>query len=114
MRTSTRSPPYLPLMTGLPHVKQSNKVLWRSVVGSATRILLAGTAGLRELAEQLVGLLFFRQRLVEELGGVLHAQLQRERLEGAVAGDLVMLHRLRRGDQAGIERFAARILKGLS
>src|SRR5690349_4839021 len=66
-------------------------------------VYLAG----RELAQLLVGRFFLAQRLLEETACVAEAELVGPGRECAVARDLVVLHGLRRRDQAGIERLAA-------
>src|SRR3546814_17749332 len=68
---------------------------------------LAVHRALGELGEEHVGLLLLLQGLVKQLGGLVHAELLRPRLEGAVAGDLVMLDGLGNGDQHGVEHLAA-------
>src|SRR3546814_2055107 len=68
---------------------------------------LAVHRALGELGEEHVGLLLLLQGLVKQLGGLVHAELLRPRLEGAVAGDPVMLDGLGSGDQPGVEHLAA-------
>src|SRR5581483_2760163 len=51
----------------------------------------------------LVGRLFLVQRLVEEGGNVAVAELLRPGDQRAIAGHLVMFHRLRRGDERRVE-----------
>src|SRR6185437_8563091 len=58
----------------------------------------------RDLAQGFVGLFLFRERLVEQFDRVLEAKLVSPRLERTVTRDFVVLDRLRRRQQAGIER----------
>ena len=65
-------------------------------------LLVRGTLG--DLGEELIGLLLLLERLVEELRSVIHAELHRPALQRTVAGNLIMLDRLRAGKETGIER----------
>src|SRR4051812_2663343 len=67
---------------------------------------------LGEFRQQLVGVLFLDERLLEERRRVVHPELLRPSEERAVARDLVVLDGLRRGDQAGVERLSAFELLG--
>src|ERR1700730_6560373 len=57
----------------------------------------------RKFGEGLVGLLLFRESGVQELDGLLEAEFGGPSLERAVAGDFIMLDRLRCSQQTGIE-----------
>jgi hypothetical protein len=57
---------------------------------------------LGELCERLVGFLFYRERLIEEADRIIQAKLLCPCAQCAVARDLAMLDRLRRGKQAGV------------
>ena len=56
-----------------------------------------------KLGQRLVGLLLLGQRLVEQLDRILHAELGSPGLQRAVAGNLIVLDRLSRREQAGVE-----------
>src|SRR3954469_10247375 len=58
---------------------------------------------LGELSQLLVGALLFLEDAVEDAGAVRTAELLCPGRERAVAGDLVMLDRLRRGEQRRVE-----------
>src|ERR1700722_1211207 len=57
-----------------------------------------------QFGQRVVGLLLFGERLVQELDRVLQVELCSPRLERAVTRNLIVLHGLRSGEQAGIER----------
>ena len=57
----------------------------------------------RKLAQRAVGVLFFLERSIEQLDGVLVTKLVRPGLQSAVTRNFVMLDGLRRGKQAGVE-----------
>src|SRR6478609_237699 len=57
-----------------------------------------------ELGQRVIGRLFLVQRRLQQPCGVLHAELLGPGAQGAVAGDLVVLDRLRGCEQAGVER----------
>src|SRR5262249_50396937 len=65
----------------------------------------------RDLRQRLVGRLLFLQRGFQQLRGIRQAELLRPRPQRAVARDLVVLHRLRRRQQAGVERGRALLLR---
>ena len=71
-------------------------------------LLVGGRIG--EGRQGFVGLGFFLKRRVEQLGGVGHPEHFGPALEGAVAGDLVVLDRLGGRDQTGVERRRALVL----
>src|SRR5690348_7677740 len=58
----------------------------------------------------MVGLPFFVESLLQQIGVVLKAELARIRAHGAVAGDLVMLDVLRFGNKSGVEHIRLWIL----
>jgi len=60
-------------------------------------------SGAAQLGQQLVRLRLLSQCLIEELDRVLVDELQGPSLHGAVAGHLIVLDGLRRGEQAGGE-----------
>src|SRR3954465_239036 len=57
-----------------------------------------------ELGQGVIGRLFLVQRRLQQLCRVLHAELLGPGAQRAVAGDFVMLDRLRGCEQAGVER----------
>ena len=59
---------------------------------------------LRELGERFVGLLFLAERRLQKLHRLVQAELCGPRFECPLAGDLVMLDRLRRREEACISR----------
>src|SRR3954470_16166604 len=61
---------------------------------------------LGEVGEDLVRVLLLNERLLDQTLRFREAQLLGPREQGAVAGDLVMLHRLSRRDQTGIRSLA--------
>ena len=65
---------------------------------------------LRDLAQRTVGVLFFLQRRVEQLDGILVIQFVRPGLQRAVAGYLIMLDSLRGGEKTGIKGGRAGLL----
>src|SRR5215471_10707435 len=65
------------------------------------RFLVDG--GFRQLGQRFVGLLFLLQSLVEQARGLLQAEVPGPGLQRPVAGNLIVLDRLRRSDEAGIE-----------
>src|SRR5579871_3403811 len=69
------------------------------------RLLVDAAGG--DLGQKPVGLDLFLQRLVEEPRGVIEAELLRPGLERAVAGHLVVLNRLSRRGETGVERLGA-------
>src|SRR6478752_4307206 len=103
---------------------------WRGLCSRATSVLLVSSVmnfpdhalrGLRrlgvlvdlgfgELAQRAVRCLLFPQRRVEQLDGVLVTQFARPGLEGAVAGNLVVLDGLRGRKKAGVKGGHALVL----
>jgi hypothetical protein len=67
---------------------------------------------LGELGQKLVGLLFLLQRLVQELSGVLPAEVRSPTAEASVTRDLIVLYGLRRSEEGGVERVAVSELGG--
>jgi hypothetical protein len=57
--------------------------------------------------EELIGPLLLVERLLQKARHVLHTVLLGPGTQGAVAGNFVMLDRLRRREQTGVERVAA-------
>src|SRR3954471_547646 len=62
---------------------------------------------LGQVGEQLVGVLLLNERLLDQTLGFREPQLLGPGEQGAVAGDLVMLHRLSRCNQTRIRSLAA-------
>jgi len=58
---------------------------------------------LRELCERFVGLLFLAECHIQQLHRLVQSELRGPGLECPVAGDLVMLDRLRGGEEASVE-----------
>src|SRR4051794_36920743 len=75
-----------------------------SMNGSGLGLSLLIDHRLGELGERLIGRLFLVKRLLEELRGVAQVELLGPGAQRAIAGNLVMLDRLRRRDKTGIER----------
>ena len=61
---------------------------------------------LRELRERFVGLLFLTERRLQKLHRLVQAELFGPGFECPIAGDLVMLDRLRRGEETCVQRRA--------
>src|SRR5437899_11080270 len=61
--------------------------------------------GYCDLAQRIVRLLFFGQRLIQQLHGLVHAELVSPGLQRAIARDFVMFDGLRRSEQSRIERW---------
>src|SRR3954466_16271403 len=62
---------------------------------------------LGELGERIIGRLFLVARLLEELRGVAQVELLALGAQRAIAGNLVVLDRLRRRDKTGIAQRVA-------
>jgi hypothetical protein len=60
--------------------------------------------GFRNLRQRRIGLVFFVERLIEQPNRVVQAEFLRLGLQRTVSRDLIMLDRLHRRQQAGIER----------
>src|SRR5712692_6323778 len=66
--------------------------------------------GFRERRQTRVGLLLLLQGLVQQPGGVFHAELGGPLFQRAITGNFVVLDRLRGGKHAGVKRLAALVL----
>ena len=64
----------------------------------------------RDLVEEFIGLFLLLQRLLEKLGGLLHAEFLGPRNQRPVPGNLIMLDGLRGRDQARVHDFPGRSL----
>src|ERR1700751_4368301 len=67
---------------------------------------------LGDVGELLVGRLLFLEVLIQQVGDVVAAEPLRPRDQRAVAGDLIMLDRLRGGDDRGVEHLVVGNLAG--
>jgi hypothetical protein len=65
--------------------------------------------GFRQLSQGLVRFLLFLQGFIEKTHGLLQTKLLCPCFQRSIPGDLIVLHRLRRGEQAGVK--GGRILK---
>src|SRR5206468_4318059 len=62
------------------------------------------------IRELLIRLTLFVERLLQQVGVLREAERGGEGADGAVAGDLVVLHALRGGDHRGVESIAVLVL----
>ena len=67
---------------------------WTAAASSRLGVLI--NRAFRKLRESVVGLLFLRKRCLKQLNSVIQAEFSRPRFQGAIPGDLVMLHCLGR------------------
>src|SRR4029453_15061923 len=76
------------------------KLKKESFLGSS-RLTIESLLG--KLSELLIGVIFLLECLMQQSRRVVQPELFRPSNQGSIAGDLVMLDRLRIGDHAGIE-----------
>jgi hypothetical protein len=77
-----------------------------------TTVMLGGLSvlvdpALGEFAQDLIGLLFFGERIIEKLQRLVQAQLAGRRLQRPVTGGLIMFDRLGGCEQTRVERWLA-------